>query len=183
MFTDVVGFCITNNKLNPVHSQQATIQNTIGNIHKSLLTYCFHQDINRALIFENQLTLSKNVIDIDEIQRFIDTNNDWDMVILGECPLIKDVALGYTYIYNCSSKLKFITNYPYIASKRFLAKIKNNNRSSINTYIYHPSMCNTFIEIDNPKKITDFTVGRIDNLSIQSETKKFSFSWKQVKIE
>ena len=183
MFNNISSFCIRNNKLNPILSKDAIITNSIANIHKKLLSFCFDKGHERALIFENQLLLSDTtLLDFDEIQRFIDENTDWDILIIGECPLIKNLVKGYNKIYHSSSRTKFISNAPYIASKRFMTKIKHNNRSSINTYIYNPCLCNTFMEIDDPKTITGYTIGMINDMNVNIDSKEIHYEWKSIKI-
>jgi hypothetical protein len=183
MFKDTFYFCIQNNKLSPVISKESVIVNSILNIHKKLLSYCHDQEHPNALIFENQLSLSKiaSTIDFDEAQRFMDNNKDWDILILGECSLIKDVVPGYQNIYHSSSRTKFLSNSPYIVSKRFMAKTKHNNRSSINTYIYKPYMFNTFMEIDDQKTITGYTVGKIEDMRIENNV--INYSWTPMHLD
>lgn len=136
---------------------------SVVDVHKQLLSTLANKSIPLALVFQNELLFSRNLEDINnnEIKSFLETNSDWDILILGKYSQ-NDVTVvdGFSRIYRIANTSQFQNELVYIASARFMNKIKN-NESSFVKYVYSPS----FIEnIQVPMTTHNYVISKIDNV-------------------
>ena len=106
------------------------------------------------------------------------SNNDWDIIIIGDNNISnKTLQDGYTRIYKVNDNT-FYSQYAYIASRRFMQKVKTNNMSTINTYLYTPTFMTT---MGNPSTTNEYMIGLTSNI-ITANSLHLSYEWSPVSI-
>lgn len=175
-------FCIRNDKFVPFRTSGAVPTNLLA-CHKNILTYCFDKGLQAAMIFENELSMLRDLEDINnnEIKTFLQSNTDWDMLIIGvneitDCSPVK----GYSRISVLNNTNKFITSYVYIASRRLMDKIKRNDRSEVKTYVYSPSFLTNMKDVDS-SSLKAYLFGEVTNINI-ANTEKVSYNWHAISV-
>jgi hypothetical protein len=152
-------------------------------IHKRLLSKLYDDHYDVAMIFSNEIFLLRAMgnINNNEIKNFITTNTTWDLLVLNPF----DSALnpissvdGYNIIKKIDNTSTFFYNQIYIASYRFMQKIKNNNISIIESYVY----TDPFLQyMQSTKTINLYTVGIITNITTL-KTDNIIYSWNEIII-
>ncbi len=153
------------------------ISNTRENVHKTLASYMFDNNVPCAMIYDNELTVLRNIGDVNnnEIKSFITTNNIWDVLILSKCSEPSALVENFNLIEKLDNETNFKFNYVYLISNRFMQKIKNNDLTNIKIYKYNQP----FLEYANMTDSTNvFTIGKVEQIkNISSE--KLSYTWKE----
>jgi len=164
--------------------KRAILNESLDLVHLDLLKYCNLQNYNNAFIFTNEISLINAVEDVTntEILSFIQTNIDWDILVIGinELPNINLIPIdGYTRIYKLNDTTTFYSEYGYIASKQFMQKVANNNLEIINTYVLQP----TFLKNLSAQSISEqYIVTKANNLSITEEN-HILYMWSEILIK
>jgi len=107
-------------------------------IHKAILSKAFDDGNRSALIFENELYYTIPISDLNNnvLKYFLLNNTTWDMMILSpHTDLTTTPVDGYANI-NLLTGNTFHADKIYLASRRLMAKAKNNNMSNIVTFYY-----------------------------------------------
>jgi hypothetical protein len=164
----------------PLAPSQFIISKPLPDIHFDLFKYTYDQGDNTTLIYENEVTLIRNLEDIsnNEIRTLILTNNDWDIIIVGDNNIDnKTLQDGYKYIYKVNDNV-FHSQFAYIASRRFMQKVKNNDISTINTYLYTPTFLTT---VSVPSTSTQHIIGTVLLIN-HADTLHFNYHWSPTNI-
>jgi hypothetical protein len=174
-------FCIRSSGNTPFIATQFKLSKPLRNVHLDVLKYCYDNGYSTALIYENELSIIRDLEDINnnEIKNFMLSNTDWDIMLIGvnEIPYTSLVN-GYTRVFKVNDASTFYSNYVYIASRRFMQKAKTNNLTSINTYLYRP----TFItNIGNIPKASVYTVGTVTDI-IEVDDSMLKYKWTPLKL-
>jgi hypothetical protein len=165
-----------------ISSQDAILNEPLNDVHRDLLKYCYLKNYNNAFIFNNEISLIRDLEDTanNEIVSFIQTNIDWDLIIIGINELT-DITLidGYTRIYKLNDTTTFHNEFGYIASKQFMEKVINNQLTDLNTYVYKPTFLN-----NTPSQSTSeqYIVTQADNLSVVEED-HIKYVWNEIIIK
>jgi hypothetical protein len=173
---------IKNSDFTPILTKATINSSTKQDIHKRLLSDLAVKNYPVAMVFENELFLLRSLgnINNNEIRDFIRTDNSWDIVILSPFTGSSSVVNGYNIIRKVNDTSTFFNSQIYIASSRFMQKIKNNNYNSIETYVYIDSFIDN-ISTTPVHKSTLYTLGVISNISIIS-LKEIKYSWNEYLI-
>ena len=151
------------------------------NVHKKLLAKLADDGVNSILVFENELLLTRPMGDINnnEIETFMAANNTWDLILLSPFNLAKSTKEpGYTLMSKVLDTTTFYSSYIYLASHRFMTKLKNNDLSSIQTYKYDSPFLN---HIQNKFNHNKFTIGKISNI-VSLTVRDLKYKWNDFKI-
>jgi hypothetical protein len=173
---------IRNTKNTPFIASQYKIQKSLVNVHLDILKYSYDHSASTALIYENELSLIRDLEDVtnNEIKQFMMTNPDWDILIIGLNEIVnKTLQNGYTRIYKVNDSTTFYSQYAYIASRRFMQKAKTNNLASLNTYLYTPTFAKN---LGNTSTSNIYTVGLATNILL-ADSINMKYTWTPVKIE
>lgn len=154
-----------------------TITDTnIKNIHKRLLSKLYDNNVPCALIFENELSLTRNIADVNnnEIKNFVSTNTDWDILYVSTVNESSIPIDGFTLIQKLNNTATYDNNAVYLASARFMAKCKNNDLTVLNVYKYtKPFITNLIIPVSSNK----YTIGKVNHIfKLQESTLKYSWA-------
>ncbi len=169
---DEVSHIVTPNTIHEINPQE---------VHKKLLAKLANDGISTVLVFENELYLTRDLGDVNnnEIATFIATNNTWDLLILSPFSSYRTLKeSGYTLISKLLDTTTFNSNSIYIASNRFMNKVKNNDLSFIQTYKYDSPFLN---HIQNKFTHNKFTIGKISDINTLS-VRDFKYKWNDFKI-
>lgn len=176
---------IKNSDFTPIFAR-GTIRNTDKiDIHKRLLTKLCDSNYPVAMVFSNELFLLRNLRDItnNEIKKLITTNSTWDVLILNPFDLILNSTSpieGYNIIKKINDSSSFFYNQVYIASARFMQKIKNNDISNIESFIYiDPFVQHMHTTPLNNKNM--YIVGAISNIKT-IKVEEIIYSWNKLSI-
>jgi hypothetical protein len=165
----------------PFISNNLKIEKPIHNIHIDVLKYCYDYGYTTALVYENEISLTRDLEDIEnnEIRTFMMSNNDWDILIIGlnDIPFTSLVN-GYTRVFKVNDNSTFYSEYAYIASRRFMQKAKTGNMNALNTYLYAPTF---FKNIGNEAKSNIHIVGAATNVIIADKIKA-KYTWHPVNL-
>lgn len=167
---------IRDDEVSHIVTPQTVHVNNPQEVHKKLLAKLADEGTNTVLVFENELYLMRSLGDINnnEISTFIAANNTWDLLILSPFSNYRTVKEpGYTLISKLLDTTTFNSDSIYIASHRFMTKVKNNDISYIQTYKYDSPFLN---HIQNKFTHNKFTVGKISEVNTLS-TRDFKYKW------
>lgn len=164
--------------INDVHSHFKTrntiTDNNIKNIHTRLLSKLYDNNIPCALIYENELSLTRNIADVNnnEIKNFVSTNVDWDILYIGNISEPSTAIDGYSFIEKLSTT-QYDNHVVYLASSRLMEKAKNNNLTTLNVYKYNsPFITNLILPVQSNR----YTIGRVNHIfKLQANTIKYSW--------
>ena len=184
---DIYG--IRNNVMKSIFTPTIIIDcKTFTNAHKSLLHYISNSNFKNTMIFQNEIYQSLKLPEIEtieeynEINKFIASNDDWDIIVVGE-NRIEDHQLldidDYKYIKKLKSTTQWIMDSVYIISEQFINKIKNNKRSSCLTYVVTPHM---FSNKNYDKIVSHFTIAKIANCEPRITDRFISYQWKPIQV-
>jgi len=156
-------FSIRDASYSHIDAGNSILSSNVADVHKQLLSSLADKSIPLALVFQNELVFSRNLEDINnnEIKTFLETNADWDLLILGTYSQ-NDTHLvdGFTRIFKIDNTTQFQNELVYIASARFMNKIKNNETSFVK-YLYTPS----FIQnINIPMTTQHYVISKVENV-------------------
>lgn len=165
----------------PFIASQYKMTKSLRDVHFDVLKYGYDNGLNTALIYENELSLLRDLEDVtnNEIKNFMIGNTDWDIVLIGynEIPF-KSLVNGFTRIFKVNDASTFYSQHAYIASKRFMQKAKTGNLTTINTYLYSP----TFLKnIGNVATSQIYTVGLINDI-IEADDLTLRYKWIPIKV-
>jgi hypothetical protein len=173
-------YSVRDKKSVPFYSPAGAVFDTLDNVHKSVLKHSYDKGDASAMIFENEMSLTRNLEDVNnnEIKTFLITNTDWDILILGQNNLPNvELVEGFTRIYKLNDS-SYNTRYIYIASRRFMQKIKNGDISSISTYVYKPTFITNFA-IDVNANV--YQVGLITDI-MYANVLDVKYKWSPLKV-
>lgn len=171
---------IINDLFSHFKTQNTITDNNIKNIHTRLLSKLYDNNIPCALIFENELSLTRNIADVNnnEIKSFVETNTDWDILYVSNVNKLSTKISGFTFIEKINDNTTYDNNAVYLASSRFMAKAKNNDMAVLNVYKYNkPFITNLIIPVTSNK----YTIGKINHIfKLQESTLKYSWTEYQI---
>lgn len=172
---------IRNDDFSPLITPKTIRENNKHTLHKRLLIslHNFHS-YPCALIFENELYLTRNLADINnnEIKQFITTNTDWDVLVLSEINEPHTDVDGYDIVKKITNNTTLFDSHVYLVSARFMQKVKNNTLSDIQTYMYSlPFLSNVTSNCTSNK----YTIGRITDISILRR-QELKYRWSEFGI-
>lgn len=174
---------IRNHDFTTLITPQTITDNDLCNIHKRVIKK-FH-DINMpcGLIFENEIYLTRNLANINnnEIKTFVQTNSDWDILVISDLKTATTLNAvdGYSRIKQITEKNNFSNyyNHIYIVSARFMTKVVNDESTdNINLYVY------TAPFLDNLKtksKVNKYTIGEVTDISILNAI-QVKYTWREL---
>lgn len=159
--------------------------NPIDN-HTKLLSKLYDANYPVSMIFSNEILLLRNLGNIadNEIKHFIESNSTWDLLILSPFDISIPVSSipDYTILKKIDDTSTFFYNKIYIASRRFMQKIKNNDISNIESYVYtDPFLDNMETTPIVISKKNLYTIGIITNIKI-IKVDNIIYSWKELEI-
>ena len=173
-------FCIRSSSLTPFITSATVVNTSFINLHKLLLQYCYDKNFANVLVFENEITLLDSLTDsqIAELTEFIDTNKEWDVLIIGKNDLSTIPVNNLSYISHLKSTTTWVTASVYVASNKFMKKVKTNHRSMINTYVFNPAFVKntSFLNQNN-----NYTVGQISNM-VPAAKENITYCWNAIQI-
>lgn len=172
---------IRDDEVSHIVTPNTIYENNPQNVHKKLLAKLADDGINNVLVFENELLLTRQLGDINnnEIETFMAANNTWDLLLLSPFTSVNSVKeSGYTLISKVSDTTTFYSSNIYIASHRFMTKLKNNDLSSIQTYKYDSPFLN---HIQNRFNHNKFTIGKISIITSLT-VRDLKYKWNDFKI-
>jgi hypothetical protein len=122
----------------PLTSMNLVEEATCPLIHKRVAKKLGADKYPCALVFDNELILTRNLADTNnnEIKLFVTSGTPWDILILGKCDLEATVVPGFTLVEKLSDTTTFFNEYVYLISHTMMQKIIDNNLSVINTFKY-----------------------------------------------
>jgi hypothetical protein len=166
-------------KFTPFKANNPVVNNDKKEVHKAVLRRLNQEDYPVAMIYENELTLSRSLEDVsnNEIKAFVTQNQDWDILILSACNLPSSLVDGYSRIEKVSTSQGFEYDFEniYIVSKRFMQKVQNNDLSNIELYLYNSPF------LTYPKmgpEVSTFVMGKTENIN-EVSMRKISYTWKE----
>ena len=173
---------IRNSDFTPIVAKGTVNSHNKEDIHKRLLIKLSNMGYPAAMVFENELFLLRDLGNItnNEIKTLLTTNNTWDIIILSPFTINSSPINGYNILRKIDDTSTFFYSNIYIASSRFMQKIKNNNLSIIESYIY----TNPFLDnlSTNPKHKQDlYTVGIVSNIDTLKEG-EVKYSWNELDV-
>ena len=136
------------------------VEDDLENVHKRLLMKLHQQGYPCALVFQNELYLMRNLLDINnnEIKTFVTSNPNWDVLIMSPFSAESLEVPGFEYIRKVDNNSDFFFGEIYIASEKFMKKIKDNELWNINTYMYTQPFMQ---DLDSSHASNEYTIGRI----------------------
>lgn len=176
---------IRNDDFTPLLTPRTVYENDRINLHKRVLKKLHNMSMQCALIFENEIYLKRSLADINnnEIKTFVQTNSDWDILIISELktPIQLTDVDGYNLIKQITQQNDFANFYPniYIVSSNFMTKVVNNQPTdNINIYVYTTPFLENLHTNCKKKK---YTVGAVTNISIL-QTVEVKYIWRELVI-
>ena len=157
-----------------------TVSNDLESIHKQLLIKLHSQGYPCALVFQNELYLMRNLLDINnnEIKTFLTSTPDWDILIVSPFTAQSFLVPGFEYIEKVDNTSDFFYSEIYIASEKFMEKIKTNNITNIQTYVYTRPFLQ---DVDSKSSSHTYTVGRITDI-IYLRAQEIKYKWNEYAI-
>lgn len=156
-------YCIRDANTHPIHNNVIDVNYLHHRILKEI-------DQEIIMIFNNDFYFTRILDEDDELFQFLDTNKDWDMIILNKIGKISHYDVdGFQYI-------KYINRYGFypdeimLVNKRLKEKLINET-FDIHAYYYE----NTFLE-NLPTKFKKVLIGKITDLTFQNEI-KIKYKW------
>lgn len=171
---------IRNEDFTPILTLKTVTDTDKINIHKRLLCTLAVLGAPCALVFENEIYLTRSLVDLmhNEIKTFVTTNMSWDIIILSEYHgFSTENVSGYNFI----EKIKDTTTFPheqiYIASSRFMQKVQSNQlMTDIQVYTYNsPFVANLKTQCKSNK----YSIGRITNITTLGDT-EIKYKWNEI---
>lgn len=168
-------YCIRDSEFNPIHDSTIIETTDLTPVHKKIFSKAYDDGNLNALVFQNELMLTRELGDVNnnEIKEFLMTNTTWDILVLNartDLPLV-DVP-GFTHVHKVTRD-DFIIDKVYIASRRFMQKVKNNVTSGIETYYYDSTFLSALDSKDGDYKVK---VGKIIDVNIL-ENDEIKYKW------
>lgn len=149
--------------------------------HKMLLAYLYAHNKENCLVYENELQVIRNLGDVNnnEIKNFLSTVSGWDTLILSpyDGTDLEDVP-GFTVLKKKSGSSTFTNTEVYIASSQFMEKVKNNNLSDLQIYVYTNPFLDSITHSARTDKYDICEVVGIQKLNSE-ETR---YQWKEIEI-
>lgn len=168
-------YCIRDSEFNPIHDP--TIIDTIDltPVHRQILSKGYDDGNLNALVFQNELVFTRELADVNnnEIKQFLMTNTTWDILVLNprtDLPL--ETIAGFTHVHKVTRD-EFIIDKVYLASRRFMNKVKNGVTTGIETYYYDNTFVNALDSKDGNYRVK---VGKIINVSILANN-EIKYKW------
>lgn len=174
---------IRNSDFTPIVAKGTVISNNKEDIHKRLLIKLSNMGYPAAMIFENELFLLRDLGNItnNEIKTLLTTNNTWDMIILSPFIISSSSPVnGFNILRKIDDTSTFFHSNIYIASSRLMQKIKNNNMSTIESYVYTDPFLDN-LSTNPTHKQNSYTVGIISNIETLKEG-DVKYSWRELDI-
>ena len=136
------------------------IAGDLESIHKKLLVKLKKQGYPCALVFQNELYLMRDLLDINnnEIKTFLTTVPNWDVLIMSPFDANTFEVPGFQYIRKVDNDNEFFCGEIYIASEKFMKKVEDDAVWNINTYIYTTPFMQ---DLDSISTANEYTLGRI----------------------
>ncbi len=156
------------------------LSNKLEDGHKYLLLSIGGRGLKTALVFETHILFTKNAREIQkitDIAAFLEADIEWDMLILSEMPTDtwKETAeqLPDTPNFWKLQSTKFQKNVIYLASERYLEKLKKDFNAPVVIYVYEPYFLGCLPIHSNPMYCSYNKVARID----VKKNNSISFAW------
>lgn len=168
-------YCIRDDKFNPIHDPTLIQTNDLTPVHRQILSKGYDDGNLNALVFQNELVFTRELADVNnnEIKMFLMTNTTWDILVLNprtDLPL-QEVP-GFSHVHKVTRD-DFIIDKVYLASRRFMQKVKNNVNTGIETYYYDNTFVNALDSEDTNYRVK---VGKITNVQVLKND-EIKYNW------
>jgi hypothetical protein len=169
---------IRNDKFTHLITPRTITETSLQNVHLRVLKRLADLPYSCSLIFENELFLLRplrNIYD-NEIEDFVTGDETWDVLIVSPFneSTLQDVP-NHTLIKKVTDTSRFYYDNIYIASSRFMQKVKSNNLSNIQTYVYS----DPFLEnMTGPSLNNKYSIGYVVNIELLG-VDELRYKWKE----